>query len=403
MALRGTLRDFGLSDIFQLISHQRKTGTLYLEDKGKRVAVTFDEGKVVGADIGTEKTHEKERVGDILLKSGIVEHRQLDEALQEQSRTMKKLGVVLIDKGYITQELFERALAFQIKETLFKIFQWSSGTYRFDAGKVSYDKQFISPFPAEFILMEAARVIDEWPGIKTKVPTLDMVFVKIPGSEEKIMRRSMIAAEPEQEQDDFDLDGLLGEEKPKAYEGDKNILTDEQERVFDLVDGENTVAQMAYKSLLGDFEVSKALVDLLGFGLIKPSKVPVSTPRTEETTREKKSARGILAMVATLVATALFVVLIYNVLIRSGDRLNLFSQMTWERAKTVRGAIASAQIKRLELAIETYRLEKGSYPTMLEDLVQTGYVLESDITYPYSQLYILNWTEKGPRLTVPEE
>jgi competence protein ComGC len=77
--------------------------------------------------------------------------------------------------------------------------------------------------------------------------------------------------------------------------------------------------------------------------------------------------------------------------------------MTWERAKTVRGAIASAQIKRLELAIETYRLEKGSYPAMLEDLVQTGYVLESDISYPYSQLYILNWTEKGPRLTVSEE
>ena len=152
MALKGTLRDFGLSDIFQLISHQRKTGVLHLEDRGKSVAVTFDEGKVVGAEIGSEKTHEKERVGDILLKSGLVDLARLQECLQEQRSTAKKLGVVLTEKKYLSEDLFRQALAFQIKETLFKIFQWSSGTYRFEAGKVTYDKQFISPMPAEFIL-----------------------------------------------------------------------------------------------------------------------------------------------------------------------------------------------------------------------------------------------------------
>lgn len=403
MALRGTLRDFGLSDIFQLISHQRKTGTLHLEDKGKRVAVTFDEGKVVGADIGTDKTHEKERVGDILIKSGILEHRRLDEALEEQNRTMKKLGAVLIDRGFVNQELFEQALGFQIKETLFKIFQWTSGTYRFDTGRVSYDRQFVSPLPAEFILMEAARIIDEWPVIRTKIPSMDMTFVKIPGSEDKIVRRSLIVSTQGPKEDDLDLDGILGEEKPKAYDGDKIILTDEQEKVFDLVGDDVAVSQMAYRSLLGDFEVSKALVDLLGFGLIKPAKVPVSTPRAEETTREKKSVKGLLGMLVTLLATALFVVFIFKVMTGSGDRLNFFSQVTSEQAGTVRSAIAEAQMQRLGLAMEAYRLERGSYPGMLEDLVKAGLVMESDISYPYTQPYVVRWSEKGPRLFPPEE
>ena len=42
MALAGTLKDFGLPDIVQLIGLQRKTGTLHLETPGEKVKVIFD-------------------------------------------------------------------------------------------------------------------------------------------------------------------------------------------------------------------------------------------------------------------------------------------------------------------------------------------------------------------------
>ena len=48
MALEGTLRDFSLADIFQLIGLQRKTGVLTLRGKDDTVTVTFLDGKVVG-------------------------------------------------------------------------------------------------------------------------------------------------------------------------------------------------------------------------------------------------------------------------------------------------------------------------------------------------------------------
>ena len=401
MALKGTLRDFGLSDIFQLISHQRKTGVLYLEDKGKSVAVTFDEGKVVGAEMGSARTREKERVGDILIKSGLIDTGRLDECLQEQKRTAKKLGVILTEKNYLTEELFRAALGFQIKETLYKIFQWPSGTYKFDVGKISYDKQFTSPLPAEFILMEAARIIDEWPGIRNKVPSMEIVFAKVPDAEEKIVRSSHQGADGEEE-DDLDFD-ILGKEKPKSFDSDKTLLSGDQERVFDLLNGQFTVSDVAYRSLLGDFEASRVLVELLGFGLIKPVKVPASRPKTEETARETKKRRGVIAMVSGLLFAGILLFTLFNLAAKTGGRLNLLSQMSSQKAVMIQQAVVNAQQQRLLLALETYRLEKGSYPMKLEELVQAGFVLESDITYPFSNPYTIAWSENGPVISPPGE
>ena len=49
MALEGTIRDFGLPDIFQLIGLQRKTGILTLRNEKDTVTVTFENGMVVMA------------------------------------------------------------------------------------------------------------------------------------------------------------------------------------------------------------------------------------------------------------------------------------------------------------------------------------------------------------------
>ena len=50
MSLRGTLGDFGIADIFQLIGHQAKTGVLNLKDREVEVRIYFVEGSVVKAE-----------------------------------------------------------------------------------------------------------------------------------------------------------------------------------------------------------------------------------------------------------------------------------------------------------------------------------------------------------------
>jgi type IV pilus assembly protein PilB len=46
----------------------------------------------------------KKKIGDILIEKGFVDSRQLEEALREQSVTGKRLGETLVDKGLITEE-----------------------------------------------------------------------------------------------------------------------------------------------------------------------------------------------------------------------------------------------------------------------------------------------------------
>jgi hypothetical protein len=50
MAFEGTLKDFSLAEIFQLISYQKKTGILSLKGEGKKATVTFMEGDIISAD-----------------------------------------------------------------------------------------------------------------------------------------------------------------------------------------------------------------------------------------------------------------------------------------------------------------------------------------------------------------
>jgi hypothetical protein len=68
MALEGTIRDFGLPDIFQLIGLQRKTGLLTLKSEHESVVVTFENGMVVMADSSSKRL--EDRLGNVLVKQG---------------------------------------------------------------------------------------------------------------------------------------------------------------------------------------------------------------------------------------------------------------------------------------------------------------------------------------------
>ena len=68
MALEGTIKDFGLPDIFQLIGLQRKTGLLTLKNEKDSVTVTFENGMVVRPTPRTKRL--EDRLGNVLVKQG---------------------------------------------------------------------------------------------------------------------------------------------------------------------------------------------------------------------------------------------------------------------------------------------------------------------------------------------
>ena len=178
MALEGTLRDFSFADILQLISLQRKTGVLTLKSGDNVTTVSFVEGNIVGAS--TLNQHTEDLIGLILLKRGEIEADALERALQRQEETLQRLGRILIEQGFVTIETVRSALQQQTLQIVYRIFGWNDGDYHFSQETdIDFDRELVEPMVADSIIMEGARMTDEWPFIDRRIPDRDVVLTKV--------------------------------------------------------------------------------------------------------------------------------------------------------------------------------------------------------------------------------
>ena len=52
----------------------------------------------------------KYRLGDILLKQGVITEEQLNQVLTEQGKNHRHIGDLLVEHGYVTDEMIAKAL-----------------------------------------------------------------------------------------------------------------------------------------------------------------------------------------------------------------------------------------------------------------------------------------------------
>src|SRR5213076_1050896 len=263
MALEGTLRDFSLADIFQLIGLQRKTGVLTLRGKDDNVTVTFLDGKVVGADSASHRL--ETRLGHVLIKSGMLTQEQLARALEIQKETLQRLGFILTHYQIISTDSLKQALQLQILQIVYRLFRWKDGDYHFSQETtIEYDRDNVQPISAESILMEGARMIDEWPIIEKRVRSYDMVFRKKMTDQEIVV----VGAE-EADEIDFSSGEATAMRKRRPGLSDKIRISQEEKAIYDLVDGTMTVGDIVEVSRLSEFDTNKALYELLTRDLIE--------------------------------------------------------------------------------------------------------------------------------------
>jgi MSHA biogenesis protein MshE len=74
---------------------------------GQENSVAFNQGRIMARP-------EKIRIGDLLVQQQLISQDQLKSALDEQKRTGRKLGRVLVDNGFVTEEKISEALAKQL-------------------------------------------------------------------------------------------------------------------------------------------------------------------------------------------------------------------------------------------------------------------------------------------------
>jgi hypothetical protein len=378
MALEGTIRDFGLPDIFQLIGLQRKTGLLTLtnEKDGESVTVTFENGMVVMADSSARRL--EDRLGNVLVKQGKVTRERLDEALGVQKQTLQRLGHILTGASAITSRDLRDALAVQISQIVFRVFRWRDGRYLFAPSEsVDYDRENFVPMSTDFILMEGIRMVDEWPIIEKKIPTFDVVF-------RPVVDPSLIEVGGAGSPDDS------GPERRQSATG-RIRLAPEEERVFRKVDGVRTVQAIIDGTGAGEFEVCRTLFDFLNRNLIAPAGLG-TTPSLEESVARGAASPVPGYAVAVLVgALALAGLAVQS---RRPFAVTGLGPFTQTADQSVLEGAARARLDRLERAIDAWAATHGAPPPSLEELVRVGLADPSHLADPWGRPFRY---EPGPR------
>lgn len=380
MALQGTLGDFAVADILQLIGQQQKSGVLRLTIPEEEVRIFFRDGSIVRAE--TSSRDEKDRLGEMLVRSELVTRPQLEAALAEQRRTLRKLGDLLVEDGAISRSDLRQMGQLQLTETLYRLFGLKQGDYAFEQTEVEVDPNDagLASVRSESVLMEGFRRVDEWPGVRKVITSPRMRFEKkrpLPDPPAK-----------KKDEDDFNLDAAFGGgDAPSTKDG---IGTNER-KVYDLANTKRTAQQICDLSRLGEFEGCKALMTLVSGGYLEVLQV------SEGETAEGPRKRRLIDVLRERLGTALATLALVMVATWFGGKLLPMAGPVDAAVSdpAVQRFLAQGQVQRLGRAIETYRHLHGALPERLDTLVEEHLITEGDLSFPWREPYLFQRDAKG--------
>lgn len=401
MALEGTLKDFALPDIFQLIGLQKKTGVLVLSNEQDEVSIAFKDGLLVSAD--SKKKRLEDRLGSMLVRSGLITEGQLHDLLEKQKQTFQRIGVLAVNEGLVKKGDLRKALELQVTQLIYRVFRWEDAEYRFDQdAQVDFDRENFTPIGAESVLMEGMRILDEWPIVEKVVRSVQLVYDKVP------VNQPIEIEQPEEESegddDDFDFDMSAPAEKPQAKSKEEVIKLSAQEgAVWKLLDGRRTVEDVMYLARLSEFDTCKALYDLLNRDLIREV-----VPQSGQKAAGKGSVLPLPAeaspAVTFLVHAVVLALVVAGAVFHVRAPWNQRQPFGLVRTDIDRQDIAASEsrLDRVAHAVEAQRLAFGdtAYTPGIEDVVDAGYVRNDDLHSPSGLMFDYTVLDDGQSYTL---
>jgi hypothetical protein len=351
VALHGNLRDFGIGEVFQLIGQQQKTGVLDVTGEGERVRIAFDRGAVVwGEPVGP---YERAALGDLLVRSGLVtaEHMlKLERGVQDGEGDLLAL---IARRGELGEKQLQEAVDLLTQNTMFTLLRWTQGSFHFTAQPVVGEGDSARGTPAEQILMDGLRMVDEWRTFDPDARDFDAIW-----------RRS----------EAFDL-------FRERAEGESPARLARAERLFSLVDGRASTRRLVDLARLGEFEGVQWLSRLRRAGVIEPLARQSARPSRRPRLSFVGSPLASLRIVAPFALAALAVLAL--VAQRGAERESPSDTAGMERA-----AAASFERALLRNAVEAYRFRHGKWPADLGEVVRAlpeGLAMENAGAYYFAR------------------
>lgn len=238
MALQGSLETLYLNSILQMLRTDKKTGLFRAFNGRDEVKIYFSEGDVIYAT----GSHKNIRLGQLLLREGLLSADQLYEYLKEAEAQGESFGKFLVENRYLSAEHLRKMLHKQTEELIMQLFFWEKGQFEYQDAQINIKGLVIAKINIMKIILEATRKIDELEVLKKHLPADDVILQV----SEQINDRKEIK------------------------------LTTNELQVLTLVDGKQTVGEMIESIgegplvALDRFSVYKLIFSLFSSGWIEP-------------------------------------------------------------------------------------------------------------------------------------
>jgi hypothetical protein len=372
IGLSGSLEDFGIADVFQLIGQQRKTGMLELVSGNRRIQLLFSDGGVVSAAPAVGRATDTDPLGDMLVRCGALTRDQAETAQRECRAAAQTLANTVIDSEWASAEEVRAIEELLTRNTIFEVLRWESGTFDFRAQDVEHGRDSSTLLAAEQILMDGLRMVDEWRAFGHLVRSDADVFQRVGRFE--TYAESLPDATPEK--------------------------LERAQRLFSMIDGRLSARRIIDLSRLGNFDGTRILAGFREAGLIKPMN-PEGVRQLQRHSRARRGRGTTVGRLRVVLATALPLILLTTLAALSGGAPAVPEPGRVEMSSLERLQEAYAT-RRVRKALDAYRFVEGDWPPDLQELAIRGFLSDDALTPPLSRPYYSARRADGVVVLAPE-
>ena len=167
MLQTGNLKKIGLPKLLGSIEQSQKSGVLFIRSPKGIGSIGFEKGMITQA----ESPIMPRRIGRILIDTGVLTEKQLQQALntQEEDGKTKPLGEILTRLGFVDPSKLQEIIRLQIIDSVLSMLGWREAVFRFEEQQVfSNSDILLSP---QDIITQAANYTEEMPQEESLIKT----------------------------------------------------------------------------------------------------------------------------------------------------------------------------------------------------------------------------------------
>jgi len=144
--------------VLQMTSHAKLTGVVKFVTLQDAAGLYFQRSDLKFATMDGSR---RERLGDFLVRKRFLSMEQRDDALSKALKEGEKIGQIMVKYGMIEHSTLVNALRTLMKEVVFDVLRWKKGYFLFFNEFKLLNEEIQLDEKLDYLILEGMRRIDE--------------------------------------------------------------------------------------------------------------------------------------------------------------------------------------------------------------------------------------------------